>query len=107
MVPDATTRALELRKGSADIALNALTEDMVLTLQHKSNLQVAHALGTRLAYTGFNLRDPILKDVRVRQALAKAIDRRPIIHYFIARSRPAREQPSSSRELGVCRRPGL
>jgi peptide/nickel transport system substrate-binding protein len=83
VVPDATTRALELRKGSADIALNALTEDMVLTLQQKSNLQVAHALGTRLAYMGFNLRDPILKDVRVRQALAKAIDRRPIIHYLL------------------------
>ena len=32
---------------------------------------------------GFNLRDPILKDVRVRQALAKAIDRRPIIHYLL------------------------
>jgi len=83
VVPDATTRALELRKSSADIALNALTEDMVLTLQQKSNLQVAHALGTRLAYMGFNLRDPILKDVRVRQALAKAIDRRPIIHYLL------------------------
>ena len=41
VVPDATTRALELRKGSADIALNALTEDMVLTLQQKSNLRVA------------------------------------------------------------------
>src|SRR5204863_10020788 len=30
VVPDTTTRALELRKGSADIAINALTSDMVL-----------------------------------------------------------------------------
>jgi peptide/nickel transport system substrate-binding protein len=30
----------------------------------------------------FNLRDPILKDVRVRQAIAYAIDRRPHIHYL-------------------------
>src|SRR5882724_8283071 len=33
VVPDTTTRALELRKGSADLAINALTSDMVLTLQ--------------------------------------------------------------------------
>ena len=33
VVPDTTTRALELRKGSADIAINALTSDMVLTLE--------------------------------------------------------------------------
>jgi peptide/nickel transport system substrate-binding protein len=42
-----------------------------------------HTTGTRVAYIGFNLRDPILKDVRVRQALARAIDRRPIIHYLL------------------------
>jgi peptide/nickel transport system substrate-binding protein len=83
VVPDTTTRALELRKGSADIAINALTEDMVLTLEHESRLQVVSGPGTRLAYMAFNLRDPILKDVRVRQALAKAIDRRPIIHYLL------------------------
>ena len=30
----------------------------------------------------FNMRDPILKDVRVRQALAYAIDRRPMLEYL-------------------------
>ena len=83
VVPDATTQALELRKGSADVEINSLTEDMVLTLEHESQLSVLHGPGTRLAYMGFNMRDPILKDVRVRQAIAKAIDRRPIIHYLL------------------------
>jgi len=82
VVPDTTTRALELRKGSADIAINALTSDMVLTLQHDPNLAVLHAPGTVLAYLAFNLRDPILKDERVRQALAYAIDRRPLLEYL-------------------------
>jgi peptide/nickel transport system substrate-binding protein len=36
-----------------------------------------------LAYLAFNLRDPILRDVRVRQALALAIDRQPLIHYLM------------------------
>ncbi len=84
VVPDATTQALELRKGSADISsINSLTDDMVLTLERESRLSVLHTPGTRLAYIGFNVRDPILKDVRVRQAIAEAIDRRPIIHYLL------------------------
>jgi peptide/nickel transport system substrate-binding protein len=82
VVPDTTTRALELRKGSADIAINALTSDMVLTLERDPNLAVLHAPGTVLAYMAFNLRDPILKDTRVRQALAYAIDRRPMLEYL-------------------------
>ena len=82
VVPDTTTRALELRKGSADIAINALTSDMVLTLQRDPNLQVLRAPGTVLSYLAFNMRDSTLKEVSVRQALAYAIDRRPMIHYL-------------------------
>ncbi len=82
VVPDTTTRALELRKGSADVAINALTPDMVLTLERESQLEVVRAPGTVLQYLAFNLRDPILKDVRVRQALAFAIDRGPILEYL-------------------------
>lgn len=91
VVPDATTRALELRKGSADAAINALTPDTVLTLQREPSLAVEHASGTVLAYLGFNLRDPILKDVRVRQAIAYALDRQPMIEYlWRGEAQPAR-----------------
>src|SRR5580698_10048404 len=82
VVPDATTRALELRKGSGDVTINALTPDTVLTLARDPSLAVERAPGTVLAYLGFNLRDPILKDVRVRQAIAYALDRRPMIEYL-------------------------
>ena len=82
VVPDATTRALELRKGSADIAINAFSSDTVLALEANPNLQVERAPGTILSYMSFNMRDPILRDVRVRQAIACAIDRRPLIQYI-------------------------
>jgi peptide/nickel transport system substrate-binding protein len=81
VVPDPTTRALELRKGSADLEINSLTPDMVLTLQGEPRLAVQRGPGTILGYMAFNLRDPILKDVRVRQAVAYALDREPYIHY--------------------------
>jgi peptide/nickel transport system substrate-binding protein len=82
VVPDATTEALELRKGSGDVAINSLTPDTVLTLQRDPSLAVERAPGTEMQYLGFNLRDPILKDVRVRQAIAYALDRGPLIEYL-------------------------
>jgi len=91
VVPDATTRALELRKGSGDVTINALTPDTVLTLERDPSLAVERAPGTVLAYLGFNLRDPILQDVRVRQAIAYALDRRPMIEYlWRGQAQPAR-----------------
>jgi len=90
VVPDATTRALELRKGSADIAMTSLAYDAVLTLERESNLEVLRGPGTVLGYLAFNTREPILKDPRVRQAVAYAIDRTAIIHYlFRDFARPA------------------
>jgi peptide/nickel transport system substrate-binding protein len=81
VVPDTTTRALELRKGSADLGLE-LAPDTVLTLQREPHLQVLTGPGTRVQYMAFNLRDPILKDVRVRQAIAWALNTGPVIHYI-------------------------
>jgi peptide/nickel transport system substrate-binding protein len=83
VVPDENTIALELRKGSADAAINAVNSDVVLTLQREPHLAVLRAPGTVIAYLAFNLRDPILRDVRVRQAIAYAIDRQPIVEYLL------------------------
>lgn len=75
VVPDATTRALELRKGSADIAENALTPDMVWSIQRDPQLRIAMAPGTEVQYLTFNMRNRYLSDIHVRQAIAYAIDR--------------------------------
>ncbi|MGE0406492.1 MAG: ABC transporter substrate-binding protein [Candidatus Korobacteraceae bacterium] len=91
VVPDTTTRALELRKGSADIAVNAVTSDMALTLEHDPELVVTRSPGTIYTYLAVNLRDPVLKDVRVRRALAYAINREPVIeHLWRNFARPAK-----------------
>ncbi|HUY81339.1 MAG TPA: ABC transporter substrate-binding protein [Acidobacteriaceae bacterium] len=80
VVPDATTRALELEKGSADVAVNALSPDMVEALRHRSNLVVEDGPGSEIEFLVFNLRAPYLKDLRVRRAIAMAINRPLIIH---------------------------
>ena len=79
VVPDATTRALELEKGSADVESNALPADEVYALSRNRHLVVDEGPGTVLNYIVFNMRDPILRDVRVRTAIALAIDRPLII----------------------------
>ncbi len=79
VVPDEMTRALELRKGSADVASNALSPDMIWSMRKDTTLAVAEAPGTVVQYLTFNLRDRYLKDVRVRQAIAYAMNRQQII----------------------------
>lgn len=79
VVPDAITRALELEKGSADACINCLTPDMVTALAKRPDLQVDSVPGTSMNYLAFNVRDPVLADLRVRQAIAYSINRPLII----------------------------
>jgi peptide/nickel transport system substrate-binding protein len=51
-------------------------------LSLRPQLVVQSAPGTIYQYLAMNLRDPILKNVQVRQALAYAIDRDTLIHYL-------------------------
>jgi peptide/nickel transport system substrate-binding protein len=79
VVPDAITQSLELEKGSGDVAVNSLPMDSLAVLAARPDLVIDETGGTEIQYLGFNLRDPLLKDVRVRQAIACAIDRGLII----------------------------
>jgi peptide/nickel transport system substrate-binding protein len=83
IVPDALVRALELRKGSADVAINSLSPDMVVTLAKERGIVADEQPGTTIAYIGFNLEDPILSHREVRQALAYATDRATLIKYLM------------------------
>ncbi|NYF89861.1 ABC transporter substrate-binding protein [Tunturiibacter empetritectus] len=79
VVPDAITSALELKKGSADLASNVVTLDMVHALESVPNLKVESGTGSPVVYVTFNVTDPLLKDMRVRQAIACAMDRQAIV----------------------------
>jgi ABC-type transport system substrate-binding protein len=83
IVPDAIVRALELRKGSADVEINSLTPDMAASLAKQPGLAVDEQPGTPLAYISFNFEDPILARREVRQALAYATDRESLVKYLL------------------------
>jgi peptide/nickel transport system substrate-binding protein len=82
IVPDEVMRGLELRKGTVDIVINDVSPDILYQLEKDPRLQTATAPGVDYQYIGLNLRDPILRDVRVRQAIAHAVDRRAIVDYL-------------------------
>jgi peptide/nickel transport system substrate-binding protein len=81
IIPDETMRGLELRKGTADITVNDVSPDIAYQLQ-RDNLKIAQAQGVDYMYIGLNMRDPVLKDKRVRQAIAHAVNREAIVKYL-------------------------
>jgi peptide/nickel transport system substrate-binding protein len=90
VVPDDTMRGLELRKGSTDVVVNDLPPDIVHQLEKSNQFSIARSPGLDFSYLGFNLRDPVLADVRVRHAIGFATNRDAIIaHLRRGLGRPA------------------
>lgn len=78
-VPDATVRALELYKGTAQLVVNDLPPDLIPPLRAHPSFRIVEGPSANYAYLGFNLEDPTLRDLRVRRALALAIDRQALV----------------------------
>jgi len=83
VVPDGVVRALELRKGSADLEMSSLSPDIIPVLARQPDLAVTDRPGTNFTYLGFNLEDPLLSHREIRQALALATDREALIRYLL------------------------
>ena len=73
-IPDSQTRYASLQAGNVDVVFNAAARD-VIDAQGKRSAQVLNpgSLGTN--FIQINLASPVVSDVRVRQAMAHAIDR--------------------------------
>lgn len=78
-IPDATVRVLELMKGTVQLVINGLPPDLVPRFREHEAYRVVEAPGAVYAYLGLNLRDPILRSLKVRRALAHAIDRQKLV----------------------------
>jgi peptide/nickel transport system substrate-binding protein len=78
-IPDSNVRFLELKKGSVNFVLNGVDPDLLPAAVENPNLVMEEAPGSNVSYLGFNLRDRILSDARVRRAVALAIDREAIV----------------------------
>jgi peptide/nickel transport system substrate-binding protein len=84
IVSDSLMRALELRHGSVDLVQNALDPDTVEWIAtHAPELHVHRGPSDTVQYLGINFAHPVLADVRVRRAIAYAIDRESIVLHLL------------------------
>ncbi|MEO8218160.1 MAG: ABC transporter substrate-binding protein [Acidobacteriota bacterium] len=80
IIPDATTRVLELQRGTVNFEVNAIPLDTVSKFENNKDFTVDKKAGATYQYLAFNLRDERLSKLKVRQAIAHAIDRQKIVN---------------------------
>jgi peptide/nickel transport system substrate-binding protein len=78
-VRDAAARLLMLVGGSADLLQNAVRLDLVDEIKTRPRVKMASGRSVILTYLMMNNDDPLLRDRRVREAIALTVDRRSII----------------------------
>lgn len=83
IVPDDTVRILELRKGTIHLLQNDIEPEVLRSLEKDPRFVFQKRQGTNYSYMGFNLKDPILSSLKVRQAIAHGIDRKAIIEHLL------------------------
>ena len=76
-VPSEAARSAALVSGEVDI-VPALPPALMQTLNNRPGVKVKITDGYKVVYLGFNPADPILKDIKMRQAVDAAIDRTAI-----------------------------
>jgi peptide/nickel transport system substrate-binding protein len=79
-VADSTAEVLQLKTGEVDYAV--VQPDALDDLQ-QAGLNVKSYLPLVTEYIGYNLKRPLFQDVRVRQALTYAIDRKQIVQQVL------------------------
>ena len=82
IIPEVSTQIVELRSGGVDIIFN-VPPDNYLSLQNDATLVTEAIEGWGSAHLGINVAAPELADLRVRQAIAHAIDKALITEEFL------------------------
>lgn len=89
-VNNPTVRVLKLLRDEIDLLQNDLSPELIGYLRSQQALRVEQRPGSNYTYIGFNLQDRLTGELRVRQAIAHAIDRQAIIHWVMqGAARPA------------------
>ena len=83
VVPDPTVRALELAEGVCDFAGNDIQAEVLPWLAGHRSLAISKTPGTTYRYLSFNFRDPRLRNLAVRRAIAYSIDRATIVNMML------------------------
>lgn len=81
-VPDVSTRIADLRTGQADLVRD-IPPDQAISLKDETGMEILSVPTERVGYMYINAESGPTKDVRVRQAIAHAIDRQGLIEALL------------------------
>lgn len=79
VIPDNTTRAAALESGDVDLIHSPLSPQDVARLRNASRVRVVEMTGLGLTYLNMNTADPVIRDVRIRRAIAHLIPQQTIV----------------------------
>ncbi len=83
-IPDEGARVLSVLGDGADVAMGGLSPAVIGAAGDHARGHVLSSPGIAWAYAGYNLRHAALADLRVRKALAMALDRQHIVDSLLA-----------------------
>ena len=84
VIPDDSARFLALQAGDIDALEQAVVEDL-MTAEEDPNLQILTRPALNTSYVAFNFKILEFQDVRVREAVAHAIDKEGLISNFFGK----------------------
>ena len=82
IVKDEGTRFLKLRKGEVHLVQN-ISREKVAKISDYPKLHLQKTLGLNTAYLAFNMKDKVVGNKKVRQAIAYALNRNSIIKHIL------------------------
>ena len=84
IVKNEKTRFAKLQTGELDLVQNSISRDAIKDIEKNGrNLTLLKRSGLKTTYIGFNIRDKLVGNPAVRQAIAFAIDRKEIIDLIL------------------------
>ncbi|MGG0934765.1 ABC transporter substrate-binding protein [Brevibacillus centrosporus] len=78
IIPDNSTRVSALEAGDVDLVHSPLSPQDIAKIKSNSKFTVKETEGLGYTYLNYNTTNPILSDVKVRQALAHLVDKKLI-----------------------------
>lgn len=89
VLPDATTRVLQLRTGEVDV-VGSIPPATADGMADEPGVRVLELPGRTMAFLQYNLEDPALAETKLRRALSHAVDRAAIVErVYFGYGRPA------------------
>lgn len=82
-VKDPVVRVLKLLRGELDVLQSNLSAELITWLSQREDVNISQTQGSNFVYLGFNLADEKTAQLKLRQAIAYALDRQAIIHYVL------------------------